>query len=116
MPNLDDLEEKAICHSLEGFSFVKDPLNAINDPVSIYRDNEEEDDDEEARGGVDDEHSQELGSNRRSSEEVNEAIRIARHPVIPAVESSRHGMQVCIYPSREALHFCVSNIIAAAST
>jgi condensin complex subunit 2 len=26
---------------------VKDPLNAINDPVSIYRDNDEEDDEEE---------------------------------------------------------------------
>ncbi|CAL1714981.1 unnamed protein product [Somion occarium] len=35
LPNLDDIEEKAICHSLEGFSFSKDPF-AVDDTTFFH--------------------------------------------------------------------------------
>ena len=38
------------------------------------------------------------GFNGCSSEEVNEAIQFVRRSMAPASESSRHGMQVSIYP------------------
>ena len=54
--------------------------------------------DEEARAGVNDERGCGSGFNQRSSEEVNEAIQFVRHSMAPASKSSRHGMQVGIYP------------------
>ena len=49
LPNLDDLEEKAICHSLEDFSFSKDSW-ALDDSATLFRNDhalEQDDDDDE---------------------------------------------------------------------
>lgn len=58
LPNLDDLEERAICHSLEGFSFSKDSW-AVDDNVALFRDDhaldQDDDDDVNEPAGFNDE-------------------------------------------------------------
>ena len=48
LPDLEDLEEKAICHSLEGFSFSKDSWS-FDDTATLFRDDNplEHDDDDD---------------------------------------------------------------------
>ena len=51
MPNVGDLEEKAICHSLEGFSFSKDPF-AVDDTFFHNHATSLDDDDDEVEDAL----------------------------------------------------------------
>lgn len=103
LPDLDELDEKAICHSLEGFSFSKDSWS-FDDTTTLFRDDhalehDDDNDDNEPAGFNEDFNDMPLDADGAAPVEdffmgdqaVNDDY-IQHDPASPSMGGSENGM------------------------